>query len=152
MRLIHKILSLNQILDLRQSSQLCIGLNSREIWKYNLVFMFFKIMFVCCWKKIFSYRSSFWPKLRIFWLNFAYIFIIQGVKARAIPCHPQHQPPARGDNTISIAQGGTATPGTTKQLLPPDRVIRELYIYIYIYIYTPDQLRRESTLDVNLHF
>ena len=73
---------------------------------------------------------------------------IQRVKARAIPC--PHQPPTRGDNTVSVAQGGTATPGTTKQLLPPDRVLRELHIYIYIYI--PDQLNAETTLDVNLHF
>ena len=35
-----------------------------------------------------------------------------------------------GDNTVSVPEGGTATPGTTKQLLPPDRVLRESYIYI----------------------
>ena len=51
-------------------------------------------------------------------------FIIQRVKARAIPS--PHQQPTRGDNTVSVAQGGTATPGATKQLLPPDRVLREL--------------------------
>ena len=28
----------------------------------------------------------------------------------------------QGDNTVSVAQGGTATPGATEQLLPPDRV------------------------------
>ena len=72
------------------------------------------------------------------------------MKARAIPC--PHQPPSRGDNTVPVAQGGTATPGATKQLLPPDRVLIESYIYIYIYIYTPDQLNAETTLDVNLHF
>ena len=72
------------------------------------------------------------------------------MKARAIPC--PHQPPTRGDNTVLVAQGGTATPGATKQFLSPDRVFRELYIYIYIYIYTPDQLRAETTLDVNLPF
>ena len=77
-----------------------------------------------------------------------FFFIIQRLKARAIPC--PHQPPTRGDNTVSVAQGGTVTPGATKQLLPPDRVLRELYIYIYIYM--PDQLRAETTLDVNLHF
>ena len=79
------------------------------------------------------------------------------MKARAIPC--LHQPPTRGDNTVSVAQGGTATPGATKKLLPPDRILRELYIYmyiymcvcVYIYIYTPDQLRAETTLDVNVH-
>ena len=64
-------------------------------------------------------------------LSNIFFFIIQRVKARAIPC--PHQPPPRGDNTVSVAQGGTATPGATKQLLPPDRVLRESYIYIYIY-------------------
>ena len=53
------------------------------------------------------------------------------MKARAIPC--PHQPPTWGDNTVSVAQGGTNTPGASNQLLPPDRVLRELYIYIYIY-------------------
>ena len=38
----------------------------------------------------------------------------------------------QGDNTILVAQGGTTIPGATKQLLPPDRVLKELYIYIYI--------------------
>ena len=38
------------------------------------------------------------------------------MKARAILC--PHQPPIRGDNTVSLAQGGTVTPGATKQLLP----------------------------------
>ena len=55
------------------------------------------------------------------------------MKGRAIPC--PHQPPTRGDNTVSVAQGGTTTPGDTKQILPLDRVSNELYIYIYIYIY-----------------
>ena len=36
----------------------------------------------------------------------------------------------QGDNTISVAQGGTATPGATKKLLPPDRVFKRKYIYI----------------------
>ena len=52
----------------------------------------------------------------------------------------------QGDNTVSVAQGGTATPGATKQLLPPDRVFK--YIYIYIYIYIQDQLKADITLDV----
>ena len=68
------------------------------------------------------------------------------MKNCVIPC--PHQLPTRVDNTVSVTQGGTAAPGTTKQLLPPDRVLRELYIYIY----APDQLRAETTLDVNLHF
>ena len=55
----------------------------------------------------------------------------------------------QSDNTVSVAQGSTATPGATKQLLPPDRVLKELYIYIYIY--TPDQSLAETTLDVHLH-
>ena len=44
----------------------------------------------------------------------------------------------QGDNTVSVAQGGTATPGATEQLLPPDRVferntclcIHKILIYI----------------------
>ena len=36
------------------------------------------------------------------------------------------------DNTVSVAEGGTATPGATKQLLPPDRVFkRNIYLYIH---------------------
>ena len=54
------------------------------------------------------------------------LFFIIRVKACAIPC--SHQLPTRGDNTVLVAQGGTATPGATKQLLTPDRVLRELYI------------------------
>ena len=64
-----------------------------------------------------------------------FFFIIQCVKAHAIPC--PHQLLTRSDNTVSVAQGSTATPGATKQLLPPDRVFKRiLYIYIYIYIHT----------------
>ena len=62
-----------------------------------------------------------------------FLFFIIHVKACAIAC--PHQPPARGDNTVSVVRGGTTTPGATKQLLPPDRVLRESYIFIYIYIY-----------------
>ena len=80
------------------------------------------------------------------WVYIYIFFIIQRVKARAIAC--PHQPPSRCDNTVSVAQGGTDTPGATKQLLPPDRVLGESYIYRY----TPDQLNAETTLDVNLHF
>ena len=51
------------------------------------------------------------------------------------------------DNIILVIQGGTATPGATKQLLPPDRVFKYIYIYIYIiyiYIYIY-QLKAELT-------
>ena len=41
-----------------------------------------------------------------------FFFIIQRVKARAIAS--PHQPPTRGNSTVSVAQGGTATPGATK--------------------------------------
>ena len=38
----------------------------------------------------------------------------------------------QGDNTVSVAQGGTATPGATKQLLPLDRVFkRNIYLCIH---------------------
>ena len=72
------------------------------------------------------------------------------MKARAIPYH--HQPPTRGDNTVSVAQGSTATPGATNQLLPSDRVLKELYICVCVCVCVADQLRSVTTLDVNLHF
>ena len=75
-----------------------------------------------------------------------YIFI-QHVKACAIPC--TYKPPTRGDNTVSVAQGSTATPGATKQLLSPDRVLREFYIYIYIFI---RQINSEQRLHWTLFF
>ena len=52
--------------------------------------------------------------------SYPFFFIIQSVESLAIP-YP-HQPPTMVDNTISVAQGGTATPGATKQFLLPDRV------------------------------
>ena len=59
-------------------------------------------------------------------LVYTFIFIIQRVKARAISC--PHQPEIRSDNTVSVTQGGTATPGSTKQLLTG--YSKELYIYV----------------------
>ena len=44
------------------------------------------------------------------------------MKARVIPC--PDQPPTRGDNTVSVAHGDIATPGTTNPLLPPDSVFK----------------------------
>ena len=64
--------------------------------------------------------------MRVCRFIYIYFFIIQRVKARAIPC--PHQPPTRSYKIVSVAQGSIATPSVTKQLLPPDRV---LYIYIY---------------------
>ena len=55
---------------------------------------------------------------------YAFLFIEQRVKACAIPC--PYQPLTRGDNTVSVAQVGTATPGATKQLLMPN----PFYTYI----------------------
>ncbi len=37
----------------------------------------------------------------------------------------------QGDNTVSVAQGGTATPGATEQLLPPDRVFKKNKLCIH---------------------
>ena len=85
-----------------------------------------------CWwdlirlKQVFSVsvcHMQWLPDFLVIVIQYIYIyfffFIIQRVKACAIPC--PHQPPSRGDNTVLVAQGGTATPGATKQLLPPDR-------------------------------
>ena len=49
------------------------------------------------------------------------------MKARAIPAN-------QGDNTVSVAQGGTATLVATKQLLLSLPLSLSIYIYIYIYI------------------
>ena len=49
----------------------------------------------------------------------------------------------QGDNSVSVAQGGTTTPGATKQLLPPDRVFKKIYIYIYT-----RSTKSDITLDV----
>ena len=64
------------------------------------------------------------------------------MKPCAIPC-PQ-QLPTRSDNTVSVAQGATATPGATKQLLSPERV----YIYIYIYISSSSSSCRAASRDI----
>ena len=38
----------------------------------------------------------------------------------------------QGDNTVPVAQGSTATPSATKQILPPDKVFkRNIYLYIH---------------------
>ena len=52
------------------------------------------------------------------------------------------------DNTISVAQGSTATPGAT----PGQGIKRIIYIYVCIYLYTPDLSIAETTLDVQLQF
>ena len=74
-----------------------------------------------------------------------FFFIIQCVKTWAISC--PHQLPTRSDNAVSVAQGGTATPGATKQLLPPNRVFkRNIYIYIYTRLTTSrDYIVRSSS-------
>ena len=53
----------------------------------------------------------------------------------------------QGDNTVSVAQGSTATPGTTKQLLLSDRVFKRI-IYICTYarsIKSRDYIGRSSS-------
>ena len=72
-----------------------------------------------------------------------FFFIIQRVKARAIPC--PHQPPTRGDNTASVAQAGTCHSWRYQAAFATGQGIKRI-------IYTPDQLRAETTLDVNLNF
>ena len=72
---------------------------------------------------------------------YIYIFFFTiCVKVCAMPC--PHQLPTGGVNTVSVAQDNTATPGTTKQLLPPDRVFKRI-IYIYIYIYARSTKSRD---------
>ena len=85
--------------------------------------------------------------MTVCWVFQIYIyFIIQHVKAHVIPC--SHQPPTRGENTLSVAQGCTATPGATKLLLSLYRVFKRIiYTYIYIYICT----RSTNSRDYMVH-
>ena len=76
-----------------------------------------------------------------------FFFIIQRVKEHTIPC-PQQQP-TRGDNTVSVAQGGTATAVATKHLLPPHRVFKRI---IYIYAQHIRSTKADITEYVHLHF
>ena len=69
-------------------------------------------MYVCTY--IYEYISMYKYIYMYIYICIYFSFIIQRVKARAIPC--PHQLPTRGDNTVLVAQGGTATPGSTKQL------------------------------------
>ena len=46
----------------------------------------------------------------------------------------------QGNNTVSVAQGGTATPGATEQLLPPekkscsvDNVLKRARVHLFAY-------------------
>ena len=39
----------------------------------------------------------------------------------------------QGDNTVSVAQGSTATPGATKQLLPLEKK-KLFFVIIFIYM------------------
>ena len=69
---------------------------------------------------------------------YVYIFIIQRVNAHTIPC--PHQPPTRGDNTVSVAQGGSyrncVMNALLKSLQSQLHTHTHTYIYyIYIYIY-----------------
>ena len=87
--------------------------------------------------------------LKMIMMIYIYIYIyiyIHHVKAHAIHC--LHQPPTSVINTVSVAQGGTATPGATTGQRETERELIEsvpsthlendyddIYIYIYIYIY-----------------
>ena len=119
--------------------------------KYFILFIFIKISISFPSSILVVFHSlTFCSVTTIYKCVYMYIFffIIQHVKAYAIPC--PHQPPTRGDNTVLVAQGWVlpllALP---RSFCYQTGYLKELYIYIYIY--TPDQLRAEITLDVLLH-
>ena len=69
-------------------------------------------------------------------LNYIYVYIFFHHTTCESTCDTLSSSAAnQGDNTVSVAQGSTATPGTTKQLLPPTGYLKK-----YISIYTPGQL------------
>ena len=68
----------------------------------------------------------------------------------------------QGDNTVSVAQGGTTTLGATEQLLPPDRVFKRNIKYIsfkypirsetYIKYYIVDSLIQQVNVQIHLNW
>ena len=71
-----------------------------------------------------------------------FFFIIQRVKAHAIPC--PHQPPSSFGSSRRYCH-----PWRYQAAFATRQGIKRI---IYIYTYTPDQLNAEIVLDVNLHF
>ena len=112
------LMNINVLLKILTESNMAMYCLKKYIYIHNLIYIHTHI-----YTRTYIHRRKQINRHRYTYISF---FIIQRVKARAIPC--PHQPPSRGDNTVSVAQGGTATPGATKQLLPPDRALRELYI------------------------
>ena len=114
------------------SSYFCIWCAWVSISTYSPLYMAFVILWLGGKPKKYQHGWHFVlierKKIILKIINVNIIFIIQSVKSCAIPC--PHQLPTRSDNTVLVAQSGTATPGATKQLLLPDRVLRELYVYI----------------------
>ena len=64
--------------------------------------------------------------------NITYIFFFHHTTSESTCDTLASSAANQGDNTVSVAQGGTATPGATEQLLPPDRVFkRNIYLCIH---------------------
>ena len=66
------------------------------------------------------------------------------MKARTIPC--LHQPPTRGDNSFGSSRRYCHSWCYQAAFATGLGIKRNIYIYIYM----PDQLRAETTLDINL--
>ena len=102
---------------------LCNGTDGAEIHKMNWEM-----------RKILFSVTSF--SCVVIWFKKKIFFIIQRVKVRAIPCEStcdtlSSSAANLGDNTVSVAQGVTATSGTINQLLPPNRVIkRNIHLHV----------------------
>ena len=66
------------------------------------------------------------------WKQMIYIYIFHHTTCESTCDTLASSAANQGDNTVSIAHGGTATPGATEQLLPPDRVFkRNIYLCIH---------------------
>ena len=58
----------------------------------------------------------------------------------------------QGDNTVSVAQGSTATPGATEQLLPPDsKSIQYLSVSLYIYNNFKNHIHNSKTMHTHIY-
>ena len=116
-----------QILFAKSDNTEFICFNQSDISRQNRRFLSLRVFGYCLHLYCYFHWDEVWwfLSLRVFRLLslslllfpqrasvYIYFVIIQRVKARAIPC--PHQPPTRGDNTVRVVQGGTATLGTTE--------------------------------------
>ena len=92
---------------------------------------------------VYSTASAAWANSVLYTVNrYTYIYFFHHTTCES-PCDTLASSAAnQGDNTVSVAQGGTATPGATEQLLPPDKSM------IFVYRQSPEN-KYFSKININ---